>query len=228
MAISLDQIGLWAGFALTLMIFSYLIGDNLLYRVAVYALSGLAAGVLVIVTVESALLPFFRAAAGTGDLQGWALALIPALFGLLLLLKGTSRYSRLGNIGLAYLVGVGAAVALLGAVSGTLIPLVASTTRGLRPPAGIDDGNFALANGFIAVLGVICTLLYFQHLARRAPGSEPGELVTRRRPFSRVMGAIGQGFIAVALGAIYGGAILSGLTVLSERIAFLLSAIGGG
>jgi hypothetical protein len=43
-----------------------------------------------------------------------------------------------------------------------------------------------------------------------------------------VLGAVGQGFIAIALGAIYGGAILSGLAVLSERIAFLLGAIGGG
>jgi hypothetical protein len=227
-AITLDQIGLWAGFALTLMIFSYLLGDNVLYRIAVYALSGLAAGVLVMVTIESALLPFFRAAVGLGDARGLALALLPVLLGLLLLLKGTRRYSRLGNIGLAYLVGVGAAVALLGAVSGTLIPLVAGTTGALRPPAGIEDGNFALVNGFIVVLGVICTLLYFQHLARRAPGSEPGQWVTRRRPFSRVLGAVGQGFIAIALGAIYGGAILSGLAVLSERIAFLLGAIGGG
>jgi hypothetical protein len=227
-AISLDQIGLWAGFALTLMVFSYLLGDNVLYRIAVYALSGLAAGVLVMVTVESALLPFFRAAFATGDVRGWALALIPVLLGLLLLLKGTRRFSRLGNIGLAYLVGVGAAVALLGAVSGTLLPLITSTTSTLRPPDGIDSGNFALVNGFVLVLGVVCTLIYFQHLARRAPGSEPGQLVARRRPFTRVLGAVGQGFIAIALGAIYGGAILSGLAVLSERIAFLLSTIGGG
>lgn len=228
MAISLDQIGMWAGFALTLMIFSYLLGDNFLYRLAVYALSGLAAGVLVMVTVETVLLPFLRAAANSGDVRAWSLALFPALLGLLLLLKGTQRYSHLGNLGLAWLIGVGAAVALVGAVTGTLIPLVASTAGSLRAPVSEGASGIPLANSFILVLGVVCTLIYFQHLARRSPGSEPGQVVTHRRPLARVLGAVGQGFIAIALGAIYGGAIVSGLTVLSERFAFLLTAAGGG
>ncbi len=228
MAISLDQVGLWAGFALTLMIFSYLLGDNFLYRIAVYALSGLAAGVLVMITVESVLLPFIRAAAASGDMRAWSLALFPALIGVLLLLKGTQRYSHVGNLGLAWLVGVGAAVALVGAITGTLIPLVASTAGSLSSPGVEAGGGVELANSFILVLGVVCTLLYFQHLARRSPGSEPGQLVAHRRPLARVLGAVGQGFIAVALGAIYGGAILSGLAVLSERFAFLLTAAGGG
>lgn len=228
MAISLDQIGLWAGFALTLMVFSYLLGDNFLYRIAVYALSGLAAGVLVVVTFDNLLIPFFGAAVGSGDIRAWAIVLFPVLLGILLLLKGTSRYSHIGNLGLAYMVGVGAAVALLGAVSGTLIPLVSSTAAALRPPPAEGGANLALANGFVLVLGVICTLIYFQHLARRVPGSEPGQVIARRRPFTRVLGAVGQGFIVVALGALYGGAILSGLVVLSERLAFLLAVAGGG
>ena len=40
----------------------------------------------------------------------------------------------------------------------------------------------------------------------------------------RAVGAVGQGFIVVTLGALYGGAILSGLVVFSERIAFILTA----
>lgn len=225
---TVDQIGLWAGFALTLMVFSYLLGDNLLYRIAVYALSGLAAAVVTIVTVENLLLPFFRAAFGAGDIRAWSIALFPALLGVLLLLKGTRRYSHIGNIGLAYMIGVGAAVALAGAVSGTLIPLVSSTAASLRPEAGPAGDNTALVNGFILVIGVICSLVTFQHLARRMPGAEPGQFVAQRRPFTRVLAAVGTGFIAIALGALYGGAILSGLAVLSERIAFLLSVAGGG
>lgn len=228
MAISLDQIGLWVGFALTLMVFSYLLGDNFLYRIAVYALSGLVAGILVVVTFQNLLLPFFGAAVSAGDIRAWSIVLFPVLLGVLLLLKGTRRYSHIGNLGLAYMVGVGAAVALVGAVSGTLIPLVSSTAAALRPLAVEGQGNLPLANGFVLVLGVICTLIYFQHLARRVPGSEPGQVVARRRPFTRVLGAVGQGFIVIALGALYGGAILSGLAVLSERMAFLLSVLGGG
>ncbi|MBL8146972.1 MAG: hypothetical protein JNL34_11365 [Anaerolineae bacterium] len=228
MAISLDQFGLWIGFALTLMVFSYLLGDNFLYRIAVYALSGLTAGILVVVTFENLLLPFFGAALSASDIRAWAIVLFPVLLGVLLLLKGTRRYGHIGNLGLAYMVGVGAAVALVGAVSGTLVPLVSSTAAALRPPPVEGQGNLPLANGFVLVLGVICTLIYFQHLARRVPGSEPGQVVARRRPLTRTLGAVGQGFIAIALGALYGGAILSGLAVLSERMAFLLSVLGGG
>ncbi len=78
-------------------------------------------------------------------------------------------------------------------------------------------------NGFILVIGVVCTLIYFQYMARRAPGGE-----TRRGLVARAFGAVGQGFIVVTLGALYGGAILSGLVVFSERIAFILQRIGGG
>ena len=55
-----DQIGLWIGFLLTLMVFSYILGDNFLYRLATYVFVGLAAGFVTIVTVESVLLPWLR------------------------------------------------------------------------------------------------------------------------------------------------------------------------
>jgi hypothetical protein len=114
-------------------------------------------------------------------------------------------------------VGIGTAVALVGAISGTLLPLATSTA--IREDAGAN-----LLNGFILVIGVVSTLIYFQYLARRAPSG--GE--TRRGLVVRAVGAVGQGFIVITLGALYGGAILSGLVVFSERIAFILSRIGGG
>ena len=46
-----DQIGLWIGFILTLMVFSYLLGDNFLYRLAIYIFVGLAAGFVTMATV---------------------------------------------------------------------------------------------------------------------------------------------------------------------------------
>ena len=215
-----DQIGAWAGFVLTLMVFSYLLGDNFLYRIAVYAFVGLAAGFLTIVTFETVLLPWFAATvlapnAGIGER---AFGMLPVLLATLLLLKASPRFGRLGNLGIAVVVGVGAAVALTGAVAGTLLPLSTSTANSPRAD---------VVNGFVLVIGVIATLVSFQYLARRTP-MQTGINDGRRGVFVRALGAIGQGFIAVTLGALYGGAILTGLTLFSERVAYLVARIGGG
>jgi hypothetical protein len=208
-----DQIGLWIGFLLTLMVFSYLLGDNFLYRLATYVFVGLAAGFVTMVTVESVLLPWFRLTVQSGEMGNQILGAIPLVLGLLLLLKGSRRFNRLGNLGLAFVVAIGTAIALVGAVSGSLLPLANATAVSV----GAD-----LVNGFILVVGVISTLVYFQYLARRTPTGE-----TRRGLVIRAVGALGQGFIVVTLGALYGGAILSGLVIFSERIAFILARISG-
>jgi hypothetical protein len=208
-----DQIGLWIGFLLTLMVFSYLLGDNFLYRLATYVFVGLAAGFVTMVTVESVLLPWLRLTVQSGEMGNAVLGAIPLVLGLLLMLKGTRRFNRLGNLGLAFVVAIGTAIALVGAVSGTLLPLANATAASVGADA---------LNGFILVIGVISTLVYFQYLARRSPTGE-----TRRGLVVRAVGALGQGFIVVTLGALYGGAILSGLVIFSERIAFILSRISG-
>ncbi len=207
-----DQIGLWAGFILTLMVFSYLLGDNFLYRLAIYVFVGLAAGFVTMITVQSVLTPWVQASLQSADLTSRILGVIPLALGLLLLLKGTRRFNRLGNLGLAFVVGVGTAIALVGAISGTLLPLATSTSGSVIPN---------VLDGFILVIGVVSTLVYFQYLARRTPGGE-----NRRGLVIRAVGTVGQGFIVVTLGALYGGAILSGLVVFSERIAFILQHIG--
>ena len=47
----MEELGLMVGFILTLMVYSYLIRDNFLYRIAVYVFVGIAAGFVTIVTV---------------------------------------------------------------------------------------------------------------------------------------------------------------------------------
>ncbi len=213
---STEQIGLWAGFVLTLMIFSYMLGDNFLYRIAVYVFVGLTAGFITVVTVESLLLPWINGTllAANTDIGTRAVGLVPFILGALLLLKASPRLGRLGNIAIAFIIGVGTAVALVGAITGTLLPLIATTSSGVR----VD-----VVNGFLIFLGVSSTLIYFWYLGRRTPIGE-----VHRGLAARVVGVVGQGFIVVALGAIYAGAILTSLTIFSERISFILARITGG
>lgn len=211
-----EQIGLWAGFFFTLMIFTYLLGDNILYRLAVYVFVGLAAGYITIVTVDSVLLPWLRGTllASNGDIGGAVLGLVPFLLGLLLLVKSFPRVGRVGNIAIAFIIGVGTAVALVGAITGTILPLATATGSSVR----IDP-----LNGFLIFLGVSTTLIYFQYLARRVPGGG-----TQRSLLVRAASVVGQGFIVVTLGALYAGAILTSLTIFSERVGFILTRIVGG
>jgi hypothetical protein len=211
-----EQVGLWIGFIFTLMIFSYVLGDNILYRLAVYVFVGLAAGYITIVTVESVILPWVNGTilSAEAGLGGAIIGIVPFILGLLLLLKTSPRFGRVGNIAIAFIIGVGTAVALVGAITGTLLPLASSTGSSVR----ID-----VLNGFLIFLGVASTLIYFQYLARRKPNGE-----IQRGLLVRFFGGVGQAFIVVTLGAIYAGAILTSLTIFSERIGFILARITGG
>lgn len=211
-----EQIGLWIGFVFTLMIFSYVLGDNFFYRLAVYVFVGLAAGYITLVTVESVLLPWLRGTllAPTAGVGERALGAVPFILGLLLLLKSSKRMGRAGNIAIAFIIGVGTAVALVGAISGTLLPLANATSSSVR---------FDVLNGFLIFIGVASTLVYFQYLARRRPDGS-----TRRGLVVRAISGVGQVFIVITLGAVYAGAILTSLTIFSERISFILARILGG
>lgn len=209
---TVDQVGMWAGFVLTLMVFSYVLADNFLYRVAVYVLVGLAAGFIAIVTTESVLLPWYREYIASGNIALFVLGMIPIILGLLLLFKTSARIGGLGNLAIAFIVGVGAAVALAGAISGTLIPITTSTAT-----------SEISINGFIMVLGVVSSLVYFQYLSRRTPDGR----IRRILPV-QALSLIGQGFIVVTLGVLYAAAILTSLTIFSERVGFILTRISGG
>ncbi|MDX2076648.1 MAG: hypothetical protein SFZ02_09480 [bacterium] len=210
----MDDIGLIIGFVFTLMIFSYLLGDNFLYRLAVYVFVGFTAGFIAIVTVESVMIPWFDTTLFSGEAPRIGLGFIPIIIALLLLFKMTQRLGRLGNYGMALIIGVGTAVALVGAVVGTIIPFVLETA---------DTSTNTLPNAIILFVGVACSLVYFQYSARQKPTGE----IVRARPV-QLFSLVGQGFIVVTLGAMYGAAILTSLTIFTDRIQYLLAPILGG
>ncbi|GAB4572578.1 MAG: hypothetical protein Kow0077_12400 [Anaerolineae bacterium] len=210
---TLDLLAGWVGFILTLIIFSYLLADNFLYRLAVYLFVGVAAAYAGVVALEGVLLPWLRGTLFAPGAQGGqiVLGIIPLAVGFLLLLKAVPALAPVGNLGLAFLIGIGVAVSLVGTISGTLIPQVYA--------AGAAIGDNVI-NGVIIILGTITTLLYFQYLAIRQPD---GELT--RPLFLRIAGAIGQVFMIVTFAVLYAGAILSSLTIVSERIAFIVAQV---
>lgn len=204
-------------FVLTLVVFSYLIGDNFLFRLAMYVFVGLTAAFTTVVTVESVLLPLVDTSlvVATEELRYNIVVLVVAtLLTALLLLKPVRRLTPISNLALAYLVAVGAAVAVVGSVTGTLLPLTLATGR-------VSLGN--IINGIIVFIGVATSLFYFQYGIRTDANGAP-----QRGRFGVVVNRVGEGFIAVTLGALYATAILTSLTILtsliSQHIAFLSGA----
>jgi hypothetical protein len=202
-------------FLLTIMVLSYLIGDNPFFRVAIHLFVGIAAGYAGAVAWHQILWPKLFRPIVYGTLVEKLLAIVPLLLGILLLAKLSPRAARLGNPAMAYLVGVGAAVAIGGAVTGTIIPQTLATVNMFSPVStGMAERIF---EGTIVLAGVITTLVYFQFGAKSTPeGPQRSKLV-------QGLGWIGQIFVAITFGALFAGVYAAAMTAFIERIHFLWS-----
>lgn len=208
----LETAGLVVGAVLTLLIFSYLLGDNPLYRLALHLFVGALVGYSFGVVVRDVLL---------GMVLGQWLAdpqamLAPLVLGLLLLFKGFPRVAYVGNIAVAFLVGVGAAVALSGALLGTLIPQVGATGRAMSLPSLLSF-RAGLLDGLLIVVGTVCTLMASTFAAQKQRGLAGawGQIV-------RLAAGIGRVFLIVALAVAFAGAVTASLSIFIGRLQYLI------
>jgi hypothetical protein len=218
----LNDFGPWLAFALTLMVFSYLLGDNPLFRIAEHLLVGLSLGFAWIVAWHSVFLPRVIARIGSQNPAEVGYTLVPLSLGALLLLKGRGSGVKMSSLPLAYLFGIGAAVSLGGAIFGTLIPQVSATIRSLNPadyPA--EWAWYDVVDALFIVMGTVCTLLYFTFTAggQSRLGRVRGGLV-------RIGASVGRWFLMFVFGALFGSLVMSRISLLVERITFLMNILG--
>ncbi len=207
------------GFVLTIMVFSYIFGDNFLFRLASYLFVGVSGGYVGALVIDQVILPRLIYPLLQGSLVEKALAGIPLALGALLLFKLSPRLARIGNIPMAYLVGVGAAIAVGGAVFGTLLGQI----RGAAEPFNLSDpaNSFSgLLEGLVVLVGAVGTLVYFQFGANTRPDQLP-----RRAPVVESLAVVGQVFIGITLGALFAGVYAAAVTALVERWLDLLKTI---
>ena len=204
-------------FLLTMMVLTYLIGDNPAFRVAIYIFIGVSAGYSAAVAWHQVLYPRLVVPLFEGNLGGRLLAVIPLVLGLLLLFKLSPRTARLGNPSMAFLVGVGAAVAIGGAVMGTLFPQTRASMNAFKVSSVGQYWLERLSKGVVMLIGTITTLVYFHYGAKAtAAGPQRGKLIS-------VLGWVGQIFIAITFGVLFSGVFVAAMTALIERLNFIVT-----
>jgi hypothetical protein len=211
-----DLAGGMVGLLLTLMVFSYLLGDNFLFRLAIHIFIGVAAGYVAVMVVYNVLFPQLILPFLSGDRVRMLFVVLPLLLSGLLLTKSSTRLASWGSPAVAYLVGVGVAAVVGGAVLGTIFPQIGVTIRLFDAPVSqvntITLGQ-QLINSSIILVGTLTSLIYF-HIGGKARLNQPAQ----RAPFIEFLAAIGGVFIAIALGVIFAGVYAASLTALVARL----------
>ena len=204
---------------LTIAVLLYLvIGDNVLFRVVVYAFIGVTAGYGAALVLFQVLIPRLATLAFTGEPLLVGLALLHLLLGGLLFFKLWRRTAFLGSFPMAILAGVGAAVVIGGAVFGTLFQQIGATVNLFN--LSLSQNPLArLVEGLFVLLGTVSVLAYFQYSlpARSADAARSAV----RPALVEVLGSVGKVFIGITLGAMFAGVYTAALTALVERTGFV-------
>jgi Na+/proline symporter len=144
------------------------------------------------------------------------------------MMKISPRLSRLASPAMGYLVGVGAALSIAGALNGTILPQFFSGINMFDVDAArAQNMGFIemITNGGIAIAGTITTLIYFQFGAKR---TQDGSI--KRAGLIEILAWVGGIFIAITLGVIFAGVLSTAMTALIERLnsvlTFIFSLIG--
>lgn len=191
----------WVAALATVAVWSYLVGSRRLFVLMQHLLAGLATGYLVVLAIRDVLVP--RLAVPLIESPNDRLLLVPALV-LVGMLVGARWLPRPAIAPVAaILVGGIAAFALGGAVVGTALPQIA---------AALPEGSAAspdLAGEVVSLAITALVLLAFLH------GAPRGRLTTRAA-------RLGQWLLVGGIGGWLGFLVVSRLSLLVDRVSFLL------
>jgi hypothetical protein len=227
MSMPVDLLSAGISFIITVLILSYLFGDNPLFRATAYVFVGVSAGYVAAIAWNQVILPqiILPIWSGTAFSSAWQtiVVTVPLVGGILLLAKAFPRLSGFGQLPMAYLVGVGAAVTIGGAVLGTLLPQIGATIGSFNAKTAIArnvDPAIMILNGILILIGVVGTLAYFHYGARQKIDG-----TVKRNFVIEILTLIGRIYVAITFGVLFAGVYMAALTALIERMDSLRSFI---
>jgi hypothetical protein len=225
---TLDTVGTWVAFGLTILAYAYLGKEipffDAVYRIVAYIFVGVALGYAAVLAWHGVLVPRLITNLGARE---W-FYLVPLLLCLILLTRVRRSWQQISRLTLAFLFGVGAALAVGGALVGTLLPQVQATFASLNPAhyqaraaqEGVWAGSYVLDAVLVAV-GTVSSLLYFTFTT--STGESNLEKTGGR--IRQVAGGFGKIFIMFTFGALFATGAISRIALLVDRIRFLIETL---
>ncbi len=200
---TLDLIGLWTGWVLMLMIYSYpLYKENPAYRFAEHLYIAVMLAVSLTVNFSNVMRMCI-----TPLLQGNITMIVPLVMGLMIYAMLIPEYRWVSRYPIALLVGAGFGLGIRGSIGPNIQDAIVSTIT--RPT---DGGAMAWINFLYIAVGLVCSTLYFM-------------LTYEHSGALQVPTRIGRLFIMVALGAYFGNTVLFRFTMLTGRAQFFLQVL---
>lgn len=207
-------VGAIVALVLTVMVYSYLIGDNFIFRLAEHILVGVSVGFAFIQVLFGLIVPALNNIVqnATNVRLEFFIYLIPVVLGILLLARPVRAARPLTNLVMALVIGTVSALALAGALAGTLLPQLGASMSPLN--SGDVVGKIVL------LLGTLLALWYFQFtFFQRRPEVQPTGLVMLNERIRR----LGRWSIMLAFGAIFASVFLTYFAALVDRLLFVIT-----
>ncbi len=195
----------WVAAFLTLCVFSFLYRDNPFYRFAEHLFVGVAASYLVVVQYQNVLVPnvWLPLTAPKQSAGSIVLAVIPAVFGILMLSRVWERMAGPARWAIAFYVGVYSGIAVPGYLQAQIFAQLNDAVKPFAP------GLRGAVDSSLVLIGLLTVLAYFFFSA----------------PHRGVHGAgarVGIWFLMIAFGASFGYTVMARVSLLISRVQFLL------
>jgi len=187
------NVGVWIAALSTLFVYSYLIGDNPLFKFAEHLYIGISAAHAVVLGVQN-----IQEMAWKPLVAGRWIMLVPIIMGLLLFSRFVKNWASLSRIPIGFLTGLAAALSIRGALDASLIKQVAATMVAAK------DVNTALTAIMVAT-----TITYFFFTA----GSKAAPI--------QFSAQIGRLVMMVAFGSAFGNTVMARMSLVIGRLQFL-------
>ncbi len=215
LGVSTELIGLWVAALLTLAIYSFLYGDNPIYKFSEHIFVGVSAAYGAAIVYHQALIPKLVQPLSEGLIQPllasdvsaivWTKAtlVIPGLLGILIFGRFFRGYQWLSRWPIAFVMGLGAGLSIPRSIQSLVLKQMYGTMQPVWPLTG---GGF---DNLLLIVGVICTLAYFYFSL----------------PHRGVMGwmsRVGIWFLMIGFGAGFGNTVMARISLLIGRLEFLL------
>ncbi|MBM3187628.1 MAG: hypothetical protein FJZ90_02780 [Chloroflexi bacterium] len=210
-------VGTWVAALLTLATLTFIFENNPVFRIGQYLLVGTASGYAAATAWNSVLWPRLLLLLRDPSAH-WVYGLF-FLLGLGLVARGLGSASFLGELPLALLFGVGAALALGGAVSGSLLPQIKASLISINPESH-GGGLLGWTHAIDALLTVLCTITALSVFHFTV--SREGVANALTHGLMGALSRVGRQVIMIVFGALLAGAFLAFFAILKSRLDFLV------